>query len=172
MAVMAPILNIPAVLTMAPLVLRPPVVEGRVELVVGGEGAGARELVEGEGNGTGVLVAAFKLESSELAELMREEREARSPEVTVVVGDGDVVVVMDNEGVVEVVVNDGGIDSPLKVEVGRVVDVTEMRVGIEVGLCKQASDEPAPTVIAGESLPSPLESWRTMTTLVPGEIAA
>jgi len=87
----------------------------------------------------------------------REEMEEESPEVVVV------VVVVDDED---------GMDSPLKLEVGGEVEVTERREGTEVVLFKQEVDEPALTVIAGESLPSPLESWRTMTTVSPAAIAA
>lgn len=61
-------------------------------------------------------------------------------------------------------------DSPGKVEVGGLVDVTGGREGIEVGLSKQTSDEPVLTVIGGVALPSPLESERTITTLTPARI--
>lgn len=70
-----------------------------------------------------------------------------------------VVVVVDEE--------DDRIEESLKVEVGGEVVVTEGIVGMEVGLSKQTSDGPELTVITGVSLPSPLESPRTITTLVP-----
>jgi len=87
----------------------------------------------------------------------REEREEESPELDGVGDDTEVVFV-------------GGIEEPLKVEVGGEVDVTGGRDGIEVGVSMQTSDEPALTVIAGVSLPCPMESARTITTLVPAGI--
>jgi len=45
--------------------------------------------------------------------------------------------------------------------------VTEEIEGMEVGLFKQTSELPWPTVITGVSLPFPLESLRKTTTLVP-----
>lgn len=95
--------------------------------------------------GRGVLVVSVELESSELTEFTREEREEtteESPELEIV-GDDTVVLlvlVVDNEDEIEV---------PPKVEVGGDVDVTEGRAGMEVGLFKQASDGPALTVITG-----------------------
>jgi len=41
---------------------------------------------------------------------------------------------------------------------------------MEVGLAKQASELPSPTVITGVALPFPLESLSTTTTLVPAGI--
>jgi hypothetical protein len=81
------------------------------------------------------------------------------------VGDDTVVVVVVDVGKLE---DDRSEES--KVEVGGEVDVTEGRVGMVVGLSKQTSDGPELTVITGVSLPSPLESPRTITTLVPAGI--
>ena len=127
---MAPILKILAVLTTPPLVLRPPVA-------------------------VGLGLVLVKLESWELAELMREEREEMELES---VGDDTEVVFV------------GGIEEPLKVEVGGEVDVTGGREGIEVGVSMQTSEGPALTVITGVSLPCPTESARTITTFVPAGI--
>lgn len=75
----------------------------------------------------------------------------------------------DETAVVVVVVEDkeDGIEEPPKVEVGGEVDVTKGRAGMGVGLSKQTSYGPGLTVITGVSLPSPLESPRTITTSVP-----
>lgn len=130
----------PTPLAMAPLVLRPPVAVG-----------------------WGLLVVDVKLEISELTELMREEREEmeeESPELDGVGDDTEVVVVL-------VMDNEDGIKEPPKVEVGGEVDVTRGRLGMEVGLSRQTSVEPGLTVITGVSLPSPLESPRTITISVP-----
>ena len=83
--------------------------------------------------GRGVLV---ELEDSELAELTTEEREEL--EMGGVGVDIDVLVV-----------DEGRIEEELKVEVGGVVDVTVGMEGMEVGLSRQISVEPALTVITG-----------------------
>lgn len=94
-----------------------------------------------------------------------EERTELGIELDDVGDDIEVVVV-----VVVVVNNEDGIEEPSKVEVGGEVEVTEGREGMEVGLSKQTSFRPAMTVITGVSLPSPLASPRTITTLVPAGI--
>lgn len=48
--------------------------------------------------------------------------------------------------------------------------MTEGITGIEVGLFKQTSELPWPTVISGVLLPFPLESPSVITTLVPAGI--
>lgn len=115
------------------------------------------------GEGRGVLVVVVELEISELGELTMEETGEGSPELDGV-GDDIVVVV-----VVVMDIEDDIKESP-KVEVGGEVEVMEGREGMEVGLFKQTSDGPALTVITGVSLPSPLESPRAITTLVPAGI--
>jgi len=144
MAVMALMPKRPTPLAMAPLVLRPPVAVGR-----------------------GLLVVDVKLEISELTELMREEREEMEEESPELDGVGD-----DTEDDTEVVVvlvmdSEDGIKEPPKVEVGGEVDVTGGRLGMEVGFSRQTLVEPGLTVITGVSLPSPLESPRTITISVP-----
>jgi hypothetical protein len=74
---------------------------------------------------------------------------------------------MEEESPEPVADGEGEKEPPLKVEIGGEVEVTGGREGIEVGSSKQTSNEPGLTVITGVSLLSPLESWRTMTTLVP-----
>lgn len=86
------------------------------------------------------------------------------------VGDDDDEIDDTDELVVVVDGEDDTEDSPGKLEVGGLIDVTGGRDGIEVGLSKQTSDEPAATVIAEVALPSPLESERTITTLTPARI--
>lgn len=97
------------------------------------------------------LDVPVELKTGEFVELRTEEREEESPEL--VDEDPDVL-----------------ITEPLKEEVGGDSDVTEGRVGMEVGLSRQTSELPGLTVIAGVALPSPSESASTITTLVPAEI--
>lgn len=131
----------------APLSLRPPVAEG-----------------------PGVLVVTVKLEARELAELMREEREEREEERSVDEDSDDVPEVVDDDNEDDDNDDDDDDDEPSNEEVGGCSEVTEGRAGTEVGLFKQTSELPAPTVITGVALPSPLESPRTITMLVPAGI--
>jgi len=139
-AVIAPMVQKPAALTTPLLVPRPV------------------EVDEGE------VEVDVKLEARELAELMteeREEREEESPE-------------LDDEECDEVSV-DGNEDEPegnepLKVEVGGEVEVTGGILGMVVGLPKQTSEVPELIVMTGVSLPTPLASLSTITTLVPEAI--
>jgi len=113
-----------------------------------------------------------KLEARELAELITEEREERDEErdegterepLELIDEDPDTDEVTDDD-------DDDEDNEPPKVEVGGEVDVTEGITGMEVGLFKQTSELPGPTVIAGVALPTPLASLSTITTLVPEAI--
>jgi len=159
---MAPMVKTPAALAMAPLVPRPPVELGLGELL--------------------------KLERRELAELIAEETEESEEESSELIDEtSDAIESVGNgEGVTEGVVDgeDGtGVvrneedtegdtedDKPLIAEVGGEDDVMEGREGMEVGLFKQTWEPLWPTTITGVALPTPLESPRTITTLVPGAI--
>jgi len=154
MAVIVPMVKIPAVLAIAPLLPRPPVAVGKE-----------------------ILVESVKLERRELAELKTEEREEReeesselideSSDTSELVGNGK-----DKTEVVDDDEDEPGDGVPPSVEVGERVDVTEGmgKMEMEVGSFKQISEPPAMTVITGVGLPSPSESPRTITMLVPGGI--
>ena len=125
------------------------------------------------GAGLVVLVVTVKLEARELAELMTEEREEReeerSVEVLVVVVESDEEDTEEDKEDKEEEVEEDKSDEP-KEEVGGCSDVTEGRGGIEVEVPEQPSELPAATVITPVALPRPLESPRTITTLVPAGI--
>lgn len=113
-----------------------------------------------------------KLEARELAELITEEREERDEERDEGT-EREPLELIDEDPDTDEVTDEGTDDEdnePPKVEVGGEVDVTEGITGMEVGLFKQTSELPGPTVIAGVALPTPLASLSTITTLVPEAI--